>query len=75
MDTPEVKYVPPQDPVYQIHLAFVPKVPPFLFNPEADPIQIVPGFTETESEVTEFVFNTIAVLTHVVVLQVPWART
>jgi len=72
---PVPRNVPPHDPEYHTHLAPVPKVPPFLLIDVADPIHIVDGEIDTESDVTEFVFNVIPVLTHAVVLQAPCART
>ena len=73
--TPEPAYVPPQEPVYQIQVAPVPKLPPFLLTKAPEPIHIVPGKTDTESGTTELMLSEMVVLLQAVVLQAPCART
>ena len=67
-------YVPPHEPVYQIHIAPVPKLPPFIPKVVLFPGQI--GLTPNAEEAgEELEFKIIVVFIHEVELHVPTALT
>ena len=69
-------YVPPQDTVYQFHIApSLLKLPPVRLSVEDEPIHIVGGFADAEVGTTDNVLTVTVVLTQVVVLHVPSALT
>ena len=74
-ELPDTKNVPVQEPVYHFHDAPEPKVPPVIPRVELAPEQIVAGETVTLAATTDKEFTVIAVLTQLVVEQVPMALT
>jgi hypothetical protein len=65
----------PQEPEYQYQFAPVPKEPPEILNVTEFPEQITGKFDVADWAATEKEFTVTVVLTHVVVLPIPSART
>ena len=73
-DIPEVMYVPPHEPVYQFHVAPVPKLPPFIPKVVLFPGQI--GVTPKAAVADEEIeFKSTVVFTQDVELHIPTALT
>ena len=72
---PEIRYVPPHDPVYQFQFEPVPRIPPDEFNVVAEPVHIVEGLADAELAAIETELTVTIVLTHEVELHIPSALT
>ena len=72
---PEVTKVPPHEPVYHIHEAPVPRLPPEKLKVDEEPVHIAEGKPEAEPGGEEIKQTDIETLTQVVVLQLPSALT
>jgi hypothetical protein len=66
--------IPPQDPVYQNQLAFVPNPPPVMLSVELEPEQIREGVPEAVVASIELEDNITEVLIQSVELHKPSAR-
>ena len=75
VDVPLPTCVPPQDPVYQIQLALVPKLPLVTVKVDVAPEQISVGFDVAVVGATDGVLWVTVTVAHVVVLQSPTAPT
>ena len=75
VDAPLPNCVPPQEPVYQTQLAFVPKLPLVTDNVEVAPEQIFAEFAVAMVGATDGVLSVTVTVAHVVVLQSPTAAT
>lgn len=69
-DDPDFTRVPPHEPVYQYHEAFVPSDPPVIENVEVPPIQIIEEDGVMLPGEVERVLTVIRTERHPVVLQV-----
>ena len=73
--TPVPSMVPPQEPEYQVQLAPVPSAPPVTLKVVELPSQIGSTLAEALVATVELLLTITVTLTHVVILQVPSART
>ena len=74
-DTPDITYVPPQEPVNQFQLAPVPREPPVTDKVVEAPLHKIAGEAEAEVGAVDNELTVTATLTHEVELQVPTALT
>lgn len=76
IEFPEPTNVPPQLPLYHLHVALLPRVPPLRVSVTLTvPAHIESAVVVIDVAALESVFTFMALLTHAVVLQVPSART
>ena len=75
VDVPLPNCVPPQEPVYHLQLALVPKLPLVTVKVDVEPEQIFAEFAVAVVGATDGVLRVTVTFAHVVVLQSPTAPT
>ena len=74
-DSPDITYVPPQEPVNQFQAAPVPREPPATARVVEAPLHKLAGVAEADVGAEERVLTVTATLTQEVELHVPTALT
>ena len=74
MLSPEPRSVPPQEPLYHLHRALLPRLPPLTLRVVDVPLQTESRVAVMAVGAVDALLTLIDLLTHAVVLQVPSAR-